>query len=331
MKRHANVAIFVPHAGCVHDCVFCNQRGISGALAVPSDSEIAATLKQAQEELRLGMSAQVAFFGGSFTAIPRDEMLRLLQAVQPFIGSGFTGIRISTRPDAIDDEILEILLSYNVTAIELGAQSMDDTVLKASARGHTAHQLKTAAGSIKQAGFELGLQMMTGLPLQDRESARHTAEEIACLEPDTVRIYPTLVMRNTPLEKLWREGKYTPQTVKEATELSAELLEYFTNRGIKVIRLGLHDADSLRQDMLAGPYHPAFRELCESRVLLEKVHRILRECSISPQEITLAVAKGATSRMVGQKRINIHMLESEGYQVRVVENSEINYLEVEIL
>lgn len=186
--------------------------------------------------------AEIAFFGGSFTAIGRDYMLELLEAAAPFVGGAFRGIRISTRPDAVDGETLGLLRRYGVTAVELGAQSMDDGVLDQNLRGHTAADVERAAGLVRDAGFELGLQMMTGLYGSDEARDFMTAERLAACAPDTVRVYPTVVMEGTGLAALWRAGAYRPQTLEEAVSLGARLLEFFEGKGVRVIRMGLHAA-----------------------------------------------------------------------------------------
>lgn len=322
----ANAAIFVPYAGCPHWCGFCNQRGISGADAVPDAAEVGRILARAAESLGERMqTAQIAFFGGSFTAIPRDDMLRLLEAARPFLGEGgFGGIRVSTRPDAIDREVLDILETHGVVAIELGAQSMDDGVLAASGRGHTAADTMDASRLIRERGFSLGLQMMTGLPGSDGDADRRTARTLIGLRPDTVRVYPTLVLRGTAFEALWRSGAYRPQTLKEATELGAGLLELFAAHGIPVIRLGLHDSPSLAADILAGPHHPAFRELCEGRVLLRKALGALD--GAPPGDVRLRVRNGSASKMAGQRRCNLLDLQRRGYRTKILEDETIPYL-----
>lgn len=328
-RKNANVAIFVPHAGCPHQCVFCDQRSISGHSSVPTGEEVAAVLEEAAAGLGDHVrTAQVAFFGGSFTAIPRDEMIGLLAAAQPFVGpEGFAGIRISTRPDAIDEEVLALLADFGVTAIELGAQSMDDAVLAASGRGHTAADVMSAARLIRQAGFSLGLQMMTGLPGDSDQGAVATATALADLAPDTIRIYPALVLAGTPLATALERGTYAPQTQEEAVALCARLLELFHSRGIAVIRLGLHDSPDLRQNVLAGPHHPAFRELCEAQVLLEKALPQLPEGGGS---IRLRVAAGSVSKMAGQHRSNLLELSRRGYRAGIREDETVPYLAVQV-
>ena len=337
MSKSANVPIFVPHAGCPHRCGFCNQRGISGVQGIPDDWAVAYTLRAAAESLgermrRTGreITCQIAFFGGSFTAIPRAEMLRLLRAARPFLEQDiFDGIRISTRPDAIDGEVLDILREHGVTAIELGTQSMDDGVLKASGRGHTAEQVALASRMIRDGGFALGLQMMTGLPESDETSDLATSAAIAALLPDTVRIYPTLVLKGTPFAERWRAGEYRPQALPDAVALGARLLEFFTDRGIPVIRLGLHDSPTLAEELLAGPSHTAFRELCEGEVLLDRTLRQLD--GIPSGELKLAVAPGAVSKMAGQRRCNLVALEHRGYCAKITEDATVPYLQVRIV
>lgn len=317
--KNANVAVFVPHAGCTHRCVFCDQRTIAGVQSIPDDETVCAMLTQAAENLgERARFAQIAFFGGSFTAISKREMLRLLCTAQPFLqqnGGVFGGIRISTRPDAIDSEMLDLLKMYGVTAIELGAQSMDAGVLAASARSHTAEDVCAASALIREAGFSLGLQMMTGLPLDTGEKTLATAKALADLYPDTMRIYPTLVLEGAPLAELWRSGGYQPQTLEDAVALGAELLLLFHQRGIHVIRVGLHDSPELQHHVLAGPYHPAFRELCHSAVLLQKAKAALLNRPAG--KYLLRVAPGAQSAMAGQHKANRFALEQLGYQVRI--------------
>lgn len=307
---HANVSVFVPHIGCPNQCSFCNQRSISGQQQAPTPKEVQEICRQAIS-LRKGQldDTQLAFFGGSFTAIRRDYMLSLLQAVQPFLGEGgFAGIRVSTRPDAINEEILDILQQYHVTAIELGVQSMNDRVLRLNKRGHTAEDVVKAAALIRQTDIELGVQMMTGLYQSSLQDDRETAEKLAALHPVTVRIYPTITIEGTKLAELYRQGLYQPMELAQSVELCSELLLFFEERGIRVIRLGLHDQPSLEQDFVAGPYHPAFRELCEGRIYLKRAMQQLND--VKPQvPLDLFVHPKALSKMAGQHRCNLTQLQ----------------------
>ena len=323
--KHANVAIFVPNLGCPHRCSFCDQRAITGQAAPPRPEDVVSAVRIAQDSLgENSRFAQIAFFGGSFTAIERGYMLSLLKAAAPFVwDKRFAGIRISTRPDALDKEILALLKAYGVTAIELGAQSMDDRVLLLNRRGHTARQVEDAASLVRRSGFSLGLQMMTGLFGDTVQGAMETAEKLAALNPDTVRIYPALVMKNTELAQKYRAGEYRPTPLSEAVALCGGLLEFFEDRGIRVIRLGLHSTPELRQNLLAGPWHPAFRELCESGLFLKRLLAYLAAHDIPPGEITVAVNPRRVSRATGQNRQNLSALLSLGYRARIAADPNI--------
>ena len=266
---------------------------------------------------------EIAFFGGSFTALPRREMESLLKAAYRFVEAGqVSGIRLSTRPDAIDEEILSLLKRYGVTAIELGAQSMDDAVLRQCGRGHTAQDVRDASRQICAAGFALGLQMMTGLPGASADSDRRTATELAVLQPQTVRVYPTLVLEHTPLAAWYRNGAYQPQTKEEAIALGAWLLHYFEiERGIRVIRMGLQDEDDLKRHLIAGPFLPAFREWCENRLYFDMA--LDRLPPPDSTAWTLAVHPSAVSKMVGQRRCNVEKLAARGYRVRVTAHTQV--------
>lgn len=315
--KSANVSIFVPHAGCPNQCSFCNQRRISGMAEAPSPQDVEQTAREGLKTLGgRAKTAQLAFFGGSFTAIPRDYMVSLLKAAAPFVGhDGFSGIRISTRPDAVDGEILDVLRRYHVRAIELGAQSMDDRVLSLNKRGHTASDVEKASRLIREGGFSLGLQMMTGLPGDSDDGARETARRLADLNPDTMRIYPTLVLKDTVLEEWWREGVYQPPGLEETVRLCAGLKAFFENEGIRVIRLGLHAQESMQQSMLAGPWHPAFGELCDGELYFQKACAMLKGQEAGAY--TLFVNPSCVSRMAGQHRHNLMRLSRMGYQCRV--------------
>lgn len=327
--RHANLAIFVPHAGCPQRCSFCNQQSISGAREAPTGESVAALCAESARVLAgKGAEAEIAFFGGSFTAIDRGYMLELLEAAAPFVGGVFRGIRISARPDAVDGEILGILRRYGVTAIELGAQSMDDEVLARNARGHTAADVERAARMINGADFELGLQMMTGLYGSDGARDFATAERLAALSPATVRVYPTVVMEGTALAALFRKGKYRPQTLEETVSLGARLLEFFEGRGVRVIRMGLHAQDSLERERLAGPYHPAFRELCEGELMRRHAEAAL---SGRPEgEYLLRVSPRSLSKITGHGARTVEKLGKLGYHVKIEPDGGLSGLAIEI-
>lgn len=267
-------------------------------------------------------NAEIAFFGGSFTAIDREYMVSLLSVAHLAVKKyGFMGIRISTRPDKIDHEVLPILKAHSVTSIELGAQSMVNAVLMANDRGHTAEDVKNASGLIKEYGFELGLQMMTGLYKSDYSADLYTAKEIISLKPNTVRIYPTVTLENTTLCDLYKKGEYVPPSLEETVELCSELMEGFEKNGICVIRVGLHAVDEVSSKRVAGPYHPAFRELCISRMLLKKYMNLLS--SYPHGEYIIAVNPKLISPSIGQNKSNIKELQKNGYTVKFVADPSI--------
>ena len=233
---HSNISIFVPHVGCPHMCAFCNQRTITGVQKIPHAEDVRRVCTQALAEISDYENTEIAFFGGSFTAIPRDYMLELLQSASEFVGKGkFRGIRISTRPDCIDNEVLELLKSYGVTAVELGAQSMCNKVLEANDRGHTAEDVCKASELIKEYGFELGLQMMVGLYKSTLQDELETMESIIDIAPKTVRIYPVAVLKNTQLAELYEAGEYELMPFDEVVSLCAEMLSRLYQAEIEVI------------------------------------------------------------------------------------------------
>lgn len=297
--KHYNIPIFVPHEGCPFNCTFCNQRRITGADTSMTVEQIKRTIKEYLKTLpKTDREVEVAFFGGSFTGISADKQAEFLETAYEFIKSGeVDGIRLSTRPDYISKEILDRLKKYNTTAIELGVQSMDSEVLRLSARGHSSSDVKNAVKMIKEYPFKLGLQMMTGLPGDTPEKSIKTAEEIIALNPDFVRIYPTLVLRDTYLEKMYKNGEYTPQTVDETVKLLKVLLSMFYENDIEVIRVALAVTDEIspKGSVVAGPFHSAVRELAEGEIYYEKICKILDENKdadcvlVNPAEISKAV------------------------------------------
>lgn len=329
--KHVNVGLFVPHNGCPHQCTFCNQRAISGQSkqVTPSDVDEAVKIAMNNPDSRGG---EIAFFGGSFTAIDRDVMVGLLKSAYKYVENGsFKGIRCSTRPDAIDDEICRILKLYGVTAVELGAQSMSDEVLRLNRRGHTSQDVINASEMLKSYGFELGLQMMTGLYGSTDEDSIETAKKIIALKPATVRIYPTVVLENTELAKLYKSGKYQPETVDSAAELCAKLLLMFNEADITVIRTGLHSGGDVEGEYLAGAYHPSFKELCEGKIYINKAIEYIKENKIPQGKIIIYVARDAISKMTGQKRCNILKLKEMGYDAKITADSKTGKYQLYII
>ncbi len=307
--RESIIPVFVPHLGCPNDCVFCNQRRISGSTVPASAEDVDNAIKNAAALPRTGAKRQLAFYGGSFTAIPKAEQEALLSAAYSHLLSGeIDSIRLSTRPDAIDGEVLARLKRFGVETIEIGAQSMDERVLLLAGRGHTAKDVENASRQIKAAGFRLILQMMTGLPGADDESSIESARRIIALEPDGVRIYPTVIVRDTALYDLWKAGRYDEHTVEDAVRVCAKLLPMFEKADIPVIRLGLNPTDELSGGAaVGGAYHPALGELVKSRIMREKAEKLLAGVP-KDSNVTLGVNSSRISQMIGQHRCNINYL-----------------------
>lgn len=318
MKRHANIPIFVPHQGCPNDCVFCNQRTISGK----SEFRIELVEKEIEEALTTLSSRvpQIAFFGGSFTGIERGLMIRLLEIADRYIAEGrVSSVRLSTRPDYISEEILDILEKYNVKNIELGIQSMNDRVLSLNRRGHTADTSRRAMEMIRSRGFELTGQMMTGMYGATSEDEENTAREI-CRWATSARIYPTVTFRGTALAELWQSGEYQPLTMEETVERGAMVYKIFAENGVDVIRIGLQSTEGLHTDeVLAGEYHDAIGEMILSRVRLDELRKMAENTLTENGCITLAVPRRILSQYLGQKRVNVGILEKElGVKVKIV-------------
>ncbi len=325
--RASIIPVFVPHLGCPHACVFCNQRRISGAQKPATAEDVKNSIEQAAAFLPRGGKRQLAFYGGSFTAIPAEEQEALLTAAKEALDRGrIDAIRLSTRPDAIDEAVLARLRRFGVETVELGAQSMDDEVLRLSGRGHTAADVERASELVQAAGFRLILQMMTGLPGSTDEKDVETARKIIALCPDGVRVYPTVIVRDTALCDMWRAGDYREHTVEDAVRVCAEILPLFEAAEIPVIRLGLNPTDELTGGAaVAGAYHPALGELVKSRILLNRARVLLR--GVEPgSRVTLTVGKGKTSQMAGQHRENVRRLTEEFglAELKIRENPELN-------
>ncbi|MCD8355228.1 MAG: radical SAM protein [Clostridia bacterium] len=302
------VPIFVPHAGCPCRCVFCNQRTIAGQAECMTADKAKGILEQALTVLPAGSKPQAAFYGGSFTAIPVEEQEALLAVTDAYRKQGkLSSVRLSTRPDAIDMEVLARMKAHGVTVIELGAQSMDDSVLKQAKRGHTSADTEQASRWIQQAGISLILQTMAGLPGDTRETVRQTAQKIAALHPDGVRIYPVAVLPETELYDLWKSGGYQPLDVETAAVWCADMLEIFQREQIPVIRLGLNPTEELNSTVAAGAYHPAMGELAYSELWYRKLKKQLEN---GTDEVIFVPAR-ELSRAIGHKRRNILRLQEE--------------------
>ena len=268
--KHRTIPIFVPHMGCPNDCSFCNQRKITGQATSVTKEDVKKQIINALQTMPNDTDCvEIGFFGGSFTGI--DESIRndFLHVAKSYVDSGVVhAIRLSTRPDYIDEEILKGLKEFKVTTVELGAQSMNDEVLALNRRGHTSEDTIRASELIKDFGINLGLQMMTGLYGDTNDTCMESLEKIISLKPDCVRIYPTLVLSGTYLDKLYKSVEYKPQTLDEAVSLCADLKERFDEEKIQIIRIGLMASDNINPDadVVAGPYHPSIGELVQSEI-----------------------------------------------------------------
>lgn len=312
-------------------CSFCNQRSISGSSGEITAEDVHSAARTAMQSLSESEArgGEIAFFGGSFTMVEREYMLSLLEAAYEYVEKGiFKGIRISTRPDGISREICEILKKYGVTAVELGAQSLNDRVLMLNGRGHTALQVEQACGILAEYGFETGLQMMTGLYGSEDEDSIQTAEKIIALSPATVRIYPTVVIKGTRLHELMLSGEFVPKGIPETVELCARLIPMFEDAGIRVIRVGLHSGGGVEESYAGGAYHPALRELCEGRIYYNRALGELEK--LGSGRYILCVDPRGISKMTGQKKENLLRLREKGFDCSVKGCEGLEKYEVEI-
>lgn len=322
MTKHKTLAFFIPHIGCPHRCSFCDQRTITGNTHAPTPDEVVDTCREMLSRYGTLDDAEIAFFGGSFTAVDPAYQTALLQSVQPFLGKGkFAGIRISTRPDAIDDAILDKLKYYHVTAVELGAQSMSDHVLAANGRGHTAWDVRIAAEKIRVAKISLGLQQMVGLYASTLQDEYDTLEQLLQCQPETMRIYPTVVLKGTTLAERYQRGEYVLLPQDDVLDFCADALCLCESQGVRMIRMGLHDAPSIRQQMVAGFYHPAYRELVESRLYRRALERAAAECVGS--ELYVQTAMGTISKVIGHRGCNRKWLAQRGVKLEVCESKDV--------
>ncbi len=307
MKKHANIPVFIPHLGCPNQCVFCNQRTISGVASFEPESVID-IIESSLETIGEDLDVEIAFFGGSFTGIDRELMVRLLKIADSYVKSGrVSGIRCSTRPDYISEEILGELKKYGMRVIELGLQSVDEGVLSVTKRGHTAADAQRACELVVKNGFTLVGQMMIGLPGASLESEIKTAEFIISSGASAARIYPTVVFRDTELCDMARAGVYSPITLEDAVVRSAAVMKKFIDAGVEVIRIGLCASENLASEdtYFAGPNHAALGELVENEIYYEIIKEEIIRLNLSRcSKIAVYVPKGALSKAIGQKKRN---------------------------
>lgn len=325
MSEKYIIPIFVPHLGCPNNCIFCNQKSISGQIKNITEEDMRITietfLKSFKDEK---IEREIAFFGGSFTGIDLKEQEKLLKIAYEYIkDKKVSGIRVSTRPDYIDNERLKLLKKYGVKTIELGVQSTNDYILKRCKRGHTFEVVKKASRLIRKHGFNLGHQMMVGLPESTRLDELKTAKDLAKLKPKMIRLYPVLVIKNTELEKEYSEGIYNPISLKQAVEICKELTYFFEKKRIKIIRVGLQNTDlisnpeNIESEVVAGPYHEAFGQLVEDSIWYDKMIEKIKKFNTKVIEVQILVNSLNVNNVIGHKRENIKKLK-ETYDLNLI-------------
>ncbi len=324
--RKYNIPIFIPHEGCGHDCVFCNQRKITGVESSVTPSRARAEMEEYLSTIKSeDCQIEIAFFGGSFTGLSLELQREFLAAASSFSDRRIAGIRLSTRPDYINAEILEQCVRFGVTTIELGVQSAVDSVLKLNRRGHRFSDVAEASRMIKAAGIDLGLQMMVGMYGSNEEFDRLTCRRIIELAPKCTRIYPTLVLKGTELERLYERGEYAPYSLEQAVMVSKDCLVKFRENNIDVIRIGLYPGEDLRSagNIVAGPFHSAFGELVENAVYRDKFERKINAENIRDCEYAIKASPREVSKIIGQRGCNKkYFYEKYGVKIKVLQSRE---------
>lgn len=357
MKKNYIIPIFVPNMGCKNDCIFCNQKSITGAQVSIRKSSIedskedflvaegnrketcAITEKEVEDTIEYylknfkdeDIKKEIAFFGGSFTGLDQELQEMLLKTAYKYIiDKKVDSIRISTRPDYIDKAILKMLKKYKVNTIELGVQSTNDYILKKCKRGHTFDDVKKASKLIRWHGFTLGHQMMVGLPESTKLDELKTAKDLIKLKPKLMRIYPVLVIKNTELEKMYNDKTYEPLTVVQAVETTKELIKLFEQKNIKVIRVGLQNTDNIKDselegsEVVAGPYHEAFRQLVESDIYYDNIVTSIKKVNEKVKEVKITMNPEDINNCVGHKKENIEKLKTiYNVDTQIVQDKEI--------
>ncbi|MCF0149361.1 MAG: radical SAM protein [Clostridium sp.] len=310
-KRHYIIPIFISHIGCPHQCVFCNQDKIAKEVENEvTGQDVKNTIEDYLKTIDHNNSTvEVSFFGGTFTAINVNKQKELLKVAKAYKDKGLIDkIRMSTRPDAINGYILSYLKEYNVDIIELGVQSLDDEILKLSGRGHTAKDVEKASKLIKEYKFTLGHQIMPGLPGDTFEKDIETAIKSIAMEPDICRIYPALVIKDTPMELMYKRGEYTPYSLEEAVDISKELYKLYTQAKINIIRIGLQPTENITWggDLVDGPFHPAFRELVEGSLICDKIKEEINE----DEDIIIEINSKDLSKLYANKKVYFNNLKN---------------------
>lgn len=320
--KHYNIPIFISHFGCPNSCVFCNQKKINGRETDVTMEDLRNTVEMYLETLPKNSKKEVAFFGGTFTGISMNLQKEYLETTYEYIKNGsIDGIRLSTRPDCINDEIVKQLKKYGVTVVELGVQSLDEKVLLATERYYPVEVVERACETLKRYGIKVGIQLMIGLPESTDESDFDTAQKALAMEPDIVRIYPTLVIKNTKMEQMFYKKEYTPLTIDEAIERTRRIYALLESNGVNIIRVGLQPSEDLREDgvVLGGPFHPAFRELVETEIYYSFFKRIVEE----EKKLEIFANEKNISKLVGIKKANRVRLK-EYFKIQIDNSIEID-------
>ena len=342
MKKEYIIPIFVPNLGCPNDCTFCNQKKISGEQTNVTPKDVREIIKKYLKNFRdESKYVEVAFFGGSFTGIDVDVQKELLEAANEFIASGKVGsIRVSTRPDYINKDILKMLKKYHVKTIELGVQSSNDYILRKSKRNHTFDDVIKASKLIRRYHFTLGHQMMIGMPESTEIDEINTAKDLIKLKPKIIRIYPVLVIKGTELEQEYKNGQYIPLTVEQAVERSKVVTYMFRRKKINVIRIGLQNTEEItdpkqeKSEVVAGPYNPAFRQLVESSMWYDSIAEKIKKINMKVKTVEIRINSEDVNNVVGHKKENIDKLK-EMYELDVIvkqdENLKPGKFEIEVI
>ena len=333
IKKQYIIPVFIPHLGCPNDCSFCNQKSISGKTKMPTKDEVIKIIEEHLKNMKEDVEKEIAFFGGSFTGIDIEKQKEYLEIANEYIRCNkVQGIRLSTRPDYINKDILKMLKKYNVKTIELGVQSTNDYILKRCDRGHTFMDVKNASKLIRRYRFNLGHQMMVGLPESTKLDEIRTAKDLIRLKPKMVRIYPVLVIKGTKLERELQEDEYKPLTVSQAVERCKELLYLFNKKKIQVIRVGLQNTDEItdpnskKSEVVAGPYHPAFGQLVEDSIWYDSIVNKIKKINDKVKEVKVKVNFADMNNVIGHKKDNINKIK-EIYNVDVIVEPDNNIKE----
>ena len=324
--KHYNIPIFIPDMACVGNCIFCDQKNITSHYHSPTKEDIQETIKTHLQSIPQDNShIELGFFGGSFTGLSKAKQEEYLQEVQPYIAEGkIHSIRLSTRPDMIDDDILRLLKQYYVETIEIGAQTFDKEVLLKSERGHSIEDTYNAAEKIKAAEINLGLQMMIGLPGDSIEKSLHTANTIVELGATNTRIYPLLIIKNTPLEQMYKRGEYKPLSIDTTVDYLSQIIPVFEKANVQILRVGLHQSEGLNsgETLIAGPYHPSIKELAISKIWQNKLQVLLQSKKYS-DNIIIEVSPSEINYAIGYHASNKKMLLEKYKQIKFVPNTNL--------